>query len=121
LPSRPELFLFTQAQDEDETAAQLLGRSIPEIVLKKGADGAIHHDPKGWTAVLGFAVEEVDPTGAGDCFGVTFDCLRLCGASPAEALRVACACGALAVTRKEPMEGTATMAEVERFLAERGQ
>jgi sugar/nucleoside kinase (ribokinase family) len=46
--------------------------------------------------------------------------MRLRGAPPEEALRVANACGALAVTRKGPMEGTATMAEIERFLAEQG-
>ena len=74
----------------------------------------------GRTAVPGFAVEEVDPTGAGDCFGAGFVSMRLRGATPEEALRVANACGALAVTKKGPMEGTATMAEVERFLAEQG-
>jgi sugar/nucleoside kinase (ribokinase family) len=120
LPSGPELFLFTEAQHEDEAMAELLARGIAEIVLKKGAEGAVHYAREGRTAVPGFPVEEVDPTGAGDCFGAAFVCLRLRGASAAEALRVACACGALAVTRKGPMEGTATMAEVERFLAERG-
>jgi sugar/nucleoside kinase (ribokinase family) len=80
----------------------------------------VHFDARGRTAVPGFAVEEVDPTGAGDCFGAAFVSMRLRGEAPERALRVACACGALAVTRKGPMEGTATTAEVERFLAERG-
>jgi sugar/nucleoside kinase (ribokinase family) len=119
LPSGAELFLFTDAREEGAAVAELLGRGIAEVVVKKGAGGAVRHGPEGVTVQGGFAVEEVDPTGAGDCFGAAYVCLRLRGASPAEALRLACACGALAVTRKGPMEGTPTLAEAERFMAER--
>ena len=48
----------------------------------------------------GFAVDEVDPTGAGDCFGAAFVSFWLRGADPVEALRIANACGALAVTAR---------------------
>lgn len=118
LPSGAELFLFTQARDEEGAVAELLARGVSEVVWKRGAEGAVHFDAAGRTAVPGFEVEEVDPTGAGDCFGAGFVSMRLRGATPVEALRIANACGALAVTRKGPMEGTATMAEVARFLAE---
>jgi sugar/nucleoside kinase (ribokinase family) len=118
LPSGEELFLFTEARDEAGAVRELLARGVTEIAWKRGAEGAVHFDARGQTSVGGFAVEEVDPTGAGDCFGAAFVCMRLQGEGPERALRVACACGALAVTRKGPMEGTATMAEVERFLAE---
>ncbi len=121
LPSGAELFLFTAAKDEAGAVAELLARGIPEIVWKRGAEGAVHHDARGRTAVPGFAVEEVDPTGAGDCFGAGFVSMRLRGEPPERTLRVACACGALAVTRKGPMEGTPTLVEVERFLAERAE
>jgi sugar/nucleoside kinase (ribokinase family) len=80
---------------------------IPEIVWKRGAEGAIHHDARGRTAVPGFPVEEVDPTGAGDCFGAGFVSMRLRGEPPERALRVACACGALAVTKQGPHGGHA--------------
>jgi sugar/nucleoside kinase (ribokinase family) len=120
MPSGSELFLFTRARDEEGAVAELLERGISEIVLKKGAEGAVHHGAGGRIAVPAFTVEEVDPTGAGDCFGAAFVSMRLRGMAPEAALRIACACGALAVTRKGPMEGTATLAEVERFLAERG-
>lgn len=119
LPSGSELFLFTTARDEAGAVAELLARGIPEIVWKRGAEGAVHHDAQGRTAVPGFAVEEVDPTGAGDCFGAAFVSMRLRGEAPERALRVACACGALAVTKKGPMEGTPTLVQVERFLQER--
>ena len=69
----------------------------------------------------GFAVDEVDPTGAGDCFGAAFVSFWLRGAAPAEALRIANACGALAVTRKGPMEGIFPLAEVEAFVGRAGK
>ncbi|RWH19265.1 sugar kinase [Mesorhizobium sp.] len=117
LPSGNELFLFSSASDEQAAVRELLGRGISCIVLKKGADGATYHDRKGTLAMPGFVVEEVDPTGAGDCFGAAFVSFWLRGASPADALRIANACGALAVTRKGPMEGIHRLADVEAFIA----
>ncbi len=61
-------------------------------------------------------VEEVDPTGAGDCFGATYVTCRKLGKAPAEALRYAVASGARAVTRKGPMEGTSSFAELDALL-----
>lgn len=60
----------------------------------------------------GFPVPEVDPTGAGDCFGAAFISLWLRGTDPALALRLAAAAGALAVTRRGPMEGAGTLADL---------
>jgi sugar/nucleoside kinase (ribokinase family) len=62
-------------------------------------------------------VEEIDPTGAGDCFGATFVVCWLRGMDPAQALSLAAASGALAVTKQGPMEGAASMGEIEAFLA----
>ena len=47
-------------------------RGVHAIVVKKGADGASLPRPHGTVACPAFAVEEVDPTGAGDCFGAAF-------------------------------------------------
>jgi len=120
LPSGNELFLFSTAGDEQGAIGDLLGRGISCIVLKKGADGAACHDRHGVVSMPGFAVEEVDPTGAGDCFGAAFVSFWLRGAPPADALRVANACGALTVTRKGPMEGIHRLADVEAFIARAG-
>ena len=120
LPSGNELFLFSSAGDERDAVDDLLGRGISCIVLKKGADGAAYHDRQGVIALPGFPVEEVDPTGAGDCFGAAFVSMWLRGAAPVDALRVANACGALAVTRKGPMEGIHRLADVEAFIANAG-
>ncbi|TIW38917.1 MAG: sugar kinase, partial [Mesorhizobium sp.] len=117
LPSGEELFLFSSAKDERGAVEELLARGLSCIVLKKGAAGAAYHDRHGVIASSGFAVDEVDPTGAGDCFGAAFVSFWLRGAAPAEALRIANACGALAVTRKGPMEGIFPLEAVEAFIA----
>ena len=116
LPSGPELFLFTSAATETEAVAELLGRGIRAIVVKDGAAGARFHAEGALISAPAFPVEEVDPTGAGDTFAGTFVTLWLRDSPPVEALRLANASGALAVTRRGPMEGTSTMAELDAFL-----
>lgn len=119
LPSGDELFLFTGARDEDAALAELREGGIGQIVVKRGAAGASYIGPEGRIDVAPHAVDEVDPTGAGDCFGGAFVGLRLNGADPETALRLANAAGAAAVTRTGPMEGTSTRDELERFLKDR--
>jgi sugar/nucleoside kinase (ribokinase family) len=66
--------------------------------------------------VPGFVVEEVDPTGAGDCFNAACVIGLYAGWPLERTARFACAAGALAVTRLGPMEGAPTRAEVEALL-----
>lgn len=117
LPSGGEIFLFTSAQDEADAIAELLSRGIGEIVIKRGARGASHIGNGGRTDVEALAVEEIDPTGAGDCFGGAFVSFWLAGAPVETALRYANAAGAHAVTRLGPMEGAATRSELDALLA----
>lgn len=116
LPSGDELTLLADAGDESGAVAELLGRGIKAIVHKKGAAGARYHDAGGSLTVASFPVEQVDPTGAGDCFGSAFTVLWLRGTAPAAAMTVAAAAGALAVSRRGPMEGAADMSTIERFI-----
>jgi tagatose kinase len=117
LPSGPELLLFTRAQTEAEALREVLDRGVKAVVLKRGAAGASYYDKGDSRSVAGLPVEEIDPTGAGDCFGATFVTYWLQGLDPAQALRLANASGALAVCRKGPMEGASTRAELDSFLA----
>jgi tagatose kinase len=117
LPSGDELFLFTEARDEAGAIAELLARGLKTVVVKRGAAGASAFEAGGRTDVAGYAVDEIDPTGAGDCFGATFVVAWLRGLPIAEALALANAAGALAVTRKGPMEGNSTMADLTKFRA----
>jgi tagatose kinase len=119
LPSGEELTLFTNAGDERAAVAEILAGGVRAVIHKKGADGAALHDAATNLTQPGFAVEEVDPTGAGDCFGATLVSCWLRDMPPAECLAYAAAAGALAVTRQGPMEGAATKAEIDAFLAAR--
>jgi sugar/nucleoside kinase (ribokinase family) len=117
LPSGVELYLFTDAKEEKAAVAEILGHGIRAIVHKRGAEGASYFDGATRLAQPGFEVEELDPTGAGDCFGATFVSCWLRNMPPAQCLAYASASGALAVTRQGPMEGVASQADLDAFLA----
>jgi sugar/nucleoside kinase (ribokinase family) len=70
--------------------------------------------------VPGFAVQEIDPTGGGDCFCAGFTAGLLEGLRPPDAARFANAVGALAVTRRGPMEGAPARQEVLALMAAQG-
>lgn len=120
LPSGPELTLLTRAGTEEDAIREILDLGVSAIVVKRGAAGASYHDPDGSLHFPAFPVEEIDPTGAGDCFGATFVTCRLQGRSVAESLRYANASGALAVGVKGPMEGTSTFAQLDELIARAG-
>jgi sugar/nucleoside kinase (ribokinase family) len=117
LPSDGELMLLTGGSTEQAAIDELLGRAVGAIVHKKGVLGARYVDREADYALPAFRVEEVDATGAGDIFGATFVTGWLGGLPPADNLRRAVAAGAIAVTRKGPMEGVSTAAEIGAFLA----
>ena len=119
LPSGPELTLFTNAKEEKAAVAEILARGVRAVVHKRGPEGASYFDAATRLTQPGFKVEEVDPTGAGDCFGATFVSCWLRDMPPARCLAYAAASGALAVTRQGPMEGAASQADLDAFLAAR--
>jgi fructokinase len=63
----------------------------------------------------------VDPTGAGDCFGGTLISCLVQGIGLKRTLTLANAAGALAVTKRGPMEGNTTFGELESFIASAGR
>jgi len=104
--------------DEAEAVARLFERGVGEIVLKRGAAGATAFLRDGGRVdAAAFAVEEVDPTGAGDCFGGAYVAARRLGLPVAACLTYGCAAGARNVTRRGPMEGAGTRAELDAFIA----
>ena len=66
-----------------------------------------------------YDANEIDPTGAGDCFDAAFITGVLEEMPVREAAQLANACGALAVTEKGPMAGAKSRAAVERFIQNR--
>lgn len=114
LPSGEELLLLTLGSDP---ITELFSRGIQAIVHKNGASGARYIDPARDISVAAYSATEIDPTGAGDCFGGAFIAFWLGGYAPQDCLNFACGAGALAVEKKGPMEGTSTWSEIEKFIA----
>ncbi|GAB7126976.1 sugar kinase [Silvimonas sp. JCM 19000] len=119
LPSGPEVSLLTNERDEAGAINELLGLGIREIVVKRGAQGCSYYDREQHIDMPAFAVEEIDPTGAGDCFGATYISSRMLGLPIDTCLQYACASGAFAVTRRGPMEGVAGFSQLDTLLATR--
>lgn len=118
LPSGHEVTLLAEAADEAGAVKELHALGVKEIVIKRGADGSSYFDRHQRIDVAALPVREVDPTGAGDCFGATFTACRLLGQAPERALRYANAAGASAVSHLGPMEGTADFAALDALLAQ---
>ncbi len=118
LPSGEELLVAADRTDEAVAIAKLLDSGVSEIVLKRGRKGSsfFGRDRKQIDAPA-FTVDEIDPTGAGDCFGATYLTCRRMGMEPERTLLLANAAGARNVTRQGPMEGVSSLAELEAFIA----
>ncbi len=104
-PSGEEATMLTGEDNSEKAVQVLLSRSAEIVVLKRGVQGCSIYTAEERVDVPAFQVEEVDPTGAGDCFDAAFlvGCLR--GLKLRECGRFANAVGALAVTKRGPMEG----------------
>ncbi len=117
LPTEAELLLLTDEPSLERAVSQLLGqRPKRMIVVTRGDAGCSVFTAAGRVDVAGYAVAEVDPTGAGDCFDAGFLAAILKGRTAVEAARFANACGALAVSEKGPMAGVKGQSEIERFM-----
>jgi ribokinase len=83
----------------------------PELAGPELADSALA-GPGSVLAVPGFSVRSVDSVGAGDAFVAALGVAVASGATPPEAVRLACAVAATAVTRPGAQEGLPTGADV---------
>jgi sugar/nucleoside kinase (ribokinase family) len=106
-------------ETEDDRAIEALGIQKGAVVaLKKGPAGCIIYHAGEKIVVPGYTVDEVDPTGAGDCFSAAFIAGLEMGWSLEVVGRYANAAGALAVTKMGPMEGAPTGDQVDRLIGE---
>ncbi|MGO7133175.1 sugar kinase [Rhizobium leguminosarum] len=118
LPSGEELERAAGVEGEAEAIRRLFEIGVKEIVLKRGAEGATYFGRQGDRIdASAFVVQEVDPTGAGDCFGGAYLTCRRLGMSPQQALTYASAAGARNVMVLGPMEGAGTRQELDAFIA----
>lgn len=121
LPSEGDLATLFPGASFANVCADMHSKGTEIVVLKRGKNGATGSDGNRTLSLDGHMVEEVDPTGAGDCFCGTFVGLLDQGATFETALTSANAAGALHVTRAGPMEWNPTRIEIENFLEGRDQ
>lgn len=116
LPSGEEVFLFTTARDHATAATELVARGIRLVVVKDGDRGAAAYQAGETVTAPAYRVDEVDPTGAGDCFCAAFIACHLNDRDLATCLRYANAAGGHQVTVRGPMEGTSSFAELDAWM-----
>ena len=86
-------------------AADLAAQGAGHVAITLGRDGAVLAGPGAALAVPGFSVPSVDSVGAGDAFVAALGVAVASGVLPPEAVRLACAVAATAVTRPGAQDG----------------
>jgi sugar/nucleoside kinase (ribokinase family) len=118
LPGTADLaMLGGQSTTEANVAALFDTTPLAIVVVKQGRQGCTIYTRAGAEAVPAYPVNEVDPTGAGDCFDAGFLCGLLEGKSLRECAQIAAAAGALNAGAFGPMEGDISPATVARVMA----
>jgi len=116
-PTQQELEVLTGEKNLEKAAQKLLGLGPEIIAIKQGKKGSIIYTDDDNFHSPPFKVKEVDSTGAGDCYCAGFISAIIKGMDLKNAARFANAVGALAVTKKGPMEGAPTIEEVNNFMS----
>ncbi|TDE10686.1 ribokinase [Jiangella asiatica] len=99
-----------------DLAAGVCGLGPRLAVVTLGEHGAVAAEGGRSYVQPAFAADVVDTTGAGDCFAAAFSVALARGLPTGEALRRACAAGAIATTRLGAQEAMPTADELDRFL-----
>ncbi|VVE08864.1 sugar kinase [Pandoraea terrigena] len=98
LPSWDDVTALTGLDDRDAILDALLSCGVKVVALKLGREGCYVATPDERRIVAPYAVNAVDATGAGDCFGGAFVARLALGDDPFAAARYANVCAALSTT-----------------------
>jgi len=115
-PSEADLPFLSPGKSENDAINDLLIRGASTVVLTRGEAGCSVYSNGNVSHFPGFEVDEIDPTGAGDCFCGTFLAMIAKGQSIEISGQYANAAGALAVTKRGPMEGNSNLDTIEAFI-----
>ena len=126
IPNETEVSLLTGLSVNDMNSAEqaaraLLGVGAKNVIVTLGSKGALIVTDTQVTHVDSFKVNVVDTTAAGDAFIGGFATALLQDKSLVEAVRYACACGALATTKFGAQPSLPIKEEVESFVSLRGE
>ncbi|QJD87535.1 carbohydrate kinase family protein [Cohnella herbarum] len=117
IPNEEELLQIFDAETIGE-AIRKLPNERGGVVVKRGSKGALCIDRDGKTIeAKPFPVVPVDTTGAGDSFNAGMIYEWVSGQGITEALRVGCACGALATLRIGGAGNVPSREEVGQFIS----
>ncbi|WJF89006.1 sugar kinase [Paraburkholderia bonniea] len=117
LPSWDDVTELTGLTGRDEIVDFLLSCGPGVVALKLGAQGAYVATPDERRIVAGYAVNAVDATGAGDCFGGAFVARLVAGDDPFVAARYANVAAALSTQGFGAVAPIPRKADVEQVLA----
>jgi 2-dehydro-3-deoxygluconokinase len=111
--SEQELRLLTDETGQDAGAAAIGDLGPAEVVVKRGAQGALARVGSETLVAPAVPVTSMDPVGAGDAFVAGYLSARLEGRTPADRLRRGALCGAFAVSVPGDWEGLPRRSELE--------
>lgn len=121
-PNETEAKFYAQhSSTEDGVVSQLRAYGVGNLILKRGAEGAVLAEvggPQHW--VEAFPVSSVDSTAAGDAFNGAFAVAMAQGYTPLESAQFAAAGAAISVTRGGAQPSLPSRDEVLEFLQSRG-
>ena len=98
-------------------ARQLRERGAKAVIVTLGRDGCLVVTNEIVTQIAAFRVDVVDTVGAGDAFNGALAAALADGDDLVHAAKIACAAGALAVTRPGAQGALPTRSEIERLMA----
>ncbi|GEK80249.1 sugar kinase [Agrococcus baldri] len=111
-----EAELLTGEREPQAQAEAIAALGPTQVVIKRGADGAVGLADGERVERLAFAVDAIDSVGAGDAFVAGYLAELLAGAGLAERLRTGAACGAIACTAPGDWEAAPDRAAIARLL-----
>jgi sugar/nucleoside kinase (ribokinase family) len=107
-------------EEIDASVKKLLEKKDRIVVVKDGSRGTNVFTRNEAFMAPTYPADEVDPTGAGDSFDGTFLAMLCAGAPLKQAADYGNAAGALAVSKRGPMEGNVLRSEIEEFIRTTG-
>ena len=117
-PNEDEARYYTGKDAPEDMADVFLACGVKNVILKLGGKGCLFRNAEESIRLPACSIRAVDATGAGDNFVAGFAAEILRGASHAEALRFANACGAICTTAVGASTALKDREQVLRFLEE---
>lgn len=110
----------TDVASAEQAARWFLDRGVGQAIITLGGQGAVSVDSAGGTVFDAFEVAVVDTTAAGDAFTGTLGAAIALGQSTQDAIALAMAAGALAVTKPGASPSLPTQEEITAFAGRAG-